>query len=205
VDLEIEITHERPLALDKRSFDSDGRLTATECVLTRANVCPYVGREIIDYGQLGLEPDRIYNLYRDAGALKSAASSLNGKPLLLEHTAVSAADPKQWLTVGTVSDCRWEAPDRIVGTVSVWNADAIRAIESGALKDLSCAYRYKAVMTSGVSPSGEPFDGRMVGPIEWNHISLVDMGRVRGAMVGDAALARQVTLERAIPGYGRLK
>jgi hypothetical protein len=204
MDIEIELD-ERPLAFDRRSIDSDGRMTATNCVLTRANVCPYVGREINEYERLGLDPDRTYQLYRDAAALKAAASSLNGKPLLLEHTPVSAADPKQWLTVGTVSDCRWEEPDRIVGTVSVWNEDAIRAIESGALKDLSCAYRYKAVMTPGVSPSGEPFDGRMVGPLEWNHLALCDIGRVDGAMVGDSALPTREQLERLIPGYHRLK
>nr|DAK77260.1 MAG TPA: prohead serine protease [Caudoviricetes sp.] len=178
-------------------------MTATECVLTRSNVCPYMGHEVPDYEQLGLEPERVYYLYRDPVALKAAVSSLNGKPLLLDHVLVSASDPQKSLQVGTVVDCRW-AGDRIVGTVVVWDQKAIDAIESRELRDLSCGYRYSAVKQSGVAPDGDRYDLLMTGPIEWNHVALVRIGRVEGAFVADSAPDQRAEVARLIPHLDRL-
>ena len=200
--MEIDIEIPGPLAFDRRSTDRDGRLTATECVLTRANVCGYLGSEIPECEQLGLRSDQLYQLYRDPVALRAAMPGLNGKPLMIAHVVVNASDPQQMMVAGTVHDCRWEG-DRIVGTVSVWQADAIAAIESGALKDLSCGYHYKCVMAPGVAPDGTPFDGRMRS-IEFNHIALVDVGRVDGAFVSDSAPDRRSALAKLIPNFYRL-
>jgi hypothetical protein len=202
MDIEIEIDC-GGVAFDRRTVDSDGRMTATECVLTRSNVCPYVGYEVPDYEQLGLDPNHVYYLYRDPAALKAAMPGLNGKPLLLDHVLVSASDPKQSLQVGTVVDCRW-AEDRIIGTVVVWDQKAITAIESKELRDLSCGYRYRAVKTSGVAPDGDRYDILMTGPIEWNHVALVREGRVDGAFVADSALDRRAAVERLVPNFYRL-
>ena len=202
-DIEIEIPRSSrwPLALDKRSFDSDRRLTITDCVISASQVNPYIGAEIPDWQALGLDPDALYPMYRDPAALKAAMPGLNGKPLLIEHASVSAADPKQHLQVGTVFDCRW-ANDRILGTVSVWDENAIHGIETNVQRDLSAGYRYTPKMTPGVA-NGESFAGRMVA-IEFQHVALVPQGRVSGAQVGDAAPTRY-PLTRVIPGYGRLR
>lgn len=188
MDLEIEIPDSRPLALDRRSYDPDGRLTVTGCVISAAQVNPYIGREIPDGDTLGLDPDRMYNLYRDPAALKAATKLFDGVPLLIDHAAVSAADPKQLLVVGTVRDCEWR-DGKVSGTLNVWDADAIRGIESNLQRDLSAGYRYVCKMTPGRTADGEEFDGRMVSIIP-NHVALVTQGRVFGAMVGDAAPRR---------------
>jgi hypothetical protein len=200
--IEVEIPDSAGLAFDRRTVDSDGRMTATECVLTRANVCPYVGCEVTDYEQLGLDPNRVYYLYRDPAALKAAMPGLNGKPLLLDHVLVSATDPKKSLQVGTVVDCRW-ASDRIVGTVVVWDQAGIDGIESKELRDLSCGYRYKPVMKSGVAPDGDRYDILMTG-IEFNHVALVREGRVDGAFVADSAFDERAAVEALVPNLYRL-
>lgn len=202
--IEVEMPDSRPLAFDRRTVDSDGRMTATECVLTRANVCPYIGAEIPEYERLGLDPNMTYMCYRDPAALKAAMPGLNGKPLMMDHVLTSATDPQKALTVGTVIGCRWSG-DSIIGTVVVWDRTAIDAIESKELRDLSCGYRYSAVLKSGVAPNGERYEIFMTGPIEFNHIALVREGRVDGAFVADSAYGSpSAELLKLIPHLNRL-
>ena len=50
------------LAMDRatsvRSFDADGRLHVARSNISKANVCPYLGREIPDWERLGLDGDK---------------------------------------------------------------------------------------------------------------------------------------------------
>jgi hypothetical protein len=177
----------RGLAMDRRSKDSEGRLTVTRCLVTSASVCAYKGSEIPGWESMGLDPDKIYDLWRDSEALAAACSNLNGQPLMADHIGVSAQSPQQSMIVGTLSDAEWDGKN-IYATISVWDANAIRDIESGARRDLSCGYKYTPDMTPGKTPAGERYDGVMRGPFEWNHIALVPLGRVVGAQVSDHAL-----------------
>jgi hypothetical protein len=203
VDIFIEIPARRRLALDRRSTDSAGRLTVTDCVITASQVNDYLGREVPGAEALDLSPDRIYRMYRCPEALKAATPALNGQPLMLDHIAVSAADPQQQRIIGTVSDARWDGA-RILATISVWDGEAIRLIETNTQRDISAGYAYVPDMTPGSTPSGERYDGVMRGPLEWNHIALVGAGRVSGAQVADSALNGRAQLARLIPNLDRL-
>ena len=68
------------LALDRsmRHKDQDGRLHVANCRLSKATVNPYRGREIPQSQQLGLDPERIYQLYRAPDELSAAAASSSG-------------------------------------------------------------------------------------------------------------------------------
>lgn len=174
------------LASDKRTYSDTGMLTVTGCTITAAVVSPYLGREILGVNPtLALDPERLYFMYRDAAALKAAVPLIDGKPLLIDHEGVSAADPRQQLIIGTVRDCRWVAP-KVVGTVEVWSAVGIEGIETKVRRDLSLGYSYVPDMTSGTI-NGQSYDGVMRGPIRPNHLALIPEGRVIGAMVSDAA------------------
>jgi uncharacterized protein len=203
-DIEIEIPRspERGLALDKRSYSPDGWLQVTDCVISAAQVNPYQGREVPDYHVLGLDPDRIYQLYREPAALKAAVPLFNGIPLLADHAPVSADDPKQQLIVGTVGDCRWDS-GRVMGTISVWVAYSIRGIEQNIQRDLSAGYHYRPVKQAGVAPGGERYE-IVMRDIVPQHVALVAVGRVTGAMVADAALDSRTVVERMIPHFFRL-
>lgn len=105
---------------------------------------------------------------------------------------------------GTVSDVRWKAP-YLVADLAVWDADAIARIRDGSQKEISCAYRYRAVVESG-TVGGAPFDLRMI-EISGNHVALVPEGRVgRDVVVADAALDIEIEIDMAaaIRGYRRL-
>lgn len=167
------------LAFDRqtlRRFDVDGRMHVERCNISKANVCPYYGREIPGYAALGLDPNRIYRLYRDPAELARAADSFRNLQLLMMHTPVNAADPRTEVTVGTIgSDVRFEAP-YLVASVAVWTAEAIALIESKQQAQLSSSYRYRPDMTPGTTPEGVAYDGVMR-DIMGNHVALVEEGR----------------------------
>ena len=194
---DIEIT------FDRRSTDIDGRLHVTDCILTAAQVNAYFGSEIP--GGESLDPNAIYQLYRHPDALKAAVSLFENLPLMIDHIVVSAADPKQQMIIGSVSNARWQN-GQILGDIAVWDQSAIDLIESGKQRDLSAGYRYRAVMTPGTTPGGTPYDGVMRDLVP-NHLALVTEGRVAGAQVADSALDCEIEIDFAarIRGYTRLK
>jgi hypothetical protein len=179
------------LAMDRRMETIDGHLIVHECNITKANVCPYLGAEIPNSEALGLKPDKIYNLYRDAAELQAAVKTYDRVQLLMQHVAVSADAPQQFITVGTVSNARFLHP-YIKADLTVWTREGIEAIgtpeQPGKQRELSCGYRYVADMTPGTSPEGEKYDGRMT-QIVCNHIALVEAGRAGpDVLVADARL-----------------
>lgn len=159
-----------------RRFDADNRMHVECCNLSKAVVNPYYGREIPGHEALGLDPSRIYQLYRHPDELVKAADSFNNMPLLITHVGVNADDPKMNLTVGTIgSDARFEAP-YLKASIAVWTSEAIALIESKKQAQLSSSYRYTPDMTPGVTSGGVAYDGIMR-DIVANHVALVEQGR----------------------------
>jgi hypothetical protein len=180
------------LAMDRgaRSKDINGWLHVRDCRISKANVCPYLGKEIPESETLGLNPEQVYYLYRDASALRAAAASFERVPLMIVHVAVTADEPNKQKIIGAVSNVRWQAP-YLVADLTVWDGEGIEAIESERQAELSPGYHYRPEMTSGVH-EGERFDGRML-DIAANHLAIVDVGRTGpDVIVNDEAL-RNVT------------
>lgn len=176
------------LAFDRatvRSFDNDGRLHIEVTPISKANVCPYYGREIPNSKALGLLPDKVYYLLRDPKELAKAATTFNNIPLLNEHIPVTAADPQKMAVVGsTGTDAEFDGT-YLKNSLVVWDADSIAGIETDEKKELSSAYRYVADMTPGVH-EGQPYDGVMR-DIVGNHVALVIEGRAGSdVVVGDS-------------------
>lgn len=176
------------LAFDRatvRSFDKDGRLHIEVTPISKANICPYYGREIPNSRSLGLQPDKVYYLLRDPKELAKAALTFNNIPLLNEHIPVTAADPQKMAVVGsTGTDAEFDGT-YLKNSLVVWDADSIAGIETDEKKELSSAYRYVADMTPGVH-EGQPYDGVMR-DIVGNHVALVIEGRAGSdVVVGDS-------------------
>lgn len=167
------------LAFDKasaRSFDADGRMHVARTPISKANVCPYMGSEIPGWQSLGLDPAKIYQLYRDPEELEKAASTFNNLPLLRRHIQVSADAPMKDDVVGSIgSDVSFEAP-YLMASLCIWDAEAIAGVDAEAVEELSSAYRYDADMTPGTAPDGTRYDGVMRN-IRGNHLALVETGR----------------------------
>lgn len=167
------------LAFDRmsmRTYDADQRLHVEACNISKATVNPYYGREIPNAEGLGLDPDKVYRLYRDPVELEKAAPTFARLQLLDLHTAVDIDDPKLEHTCGTVgSDVRFQDP-YLKASLAVWTRGAIDGILKKRTAQLSCSYRYRADMTPGVTSGGLAFDGVMR-DIVGNHVALVKEGR----------------------------
>jgi len=171
------------LAFDRsaRTIDADGRLHVARSHISKACISPYYGREIPGFESLGLEPDKIYRLFRDPVELERGAETFARLPVLSEHVPVTVDAPRPDLVVGAIgSDIVFSAP-YLDADLSVWDAAAIAGIETGVVKELSCAYRYVPVMESGEYES-QQYDGRMT-EIKGNHLALVPMGRAGSDVV----------------------
>jgi hypothetical protein len=190
-----------------RTFDRDGRLRVAVTNISKANVCPYIGREIPGWDALGLDPDRTYRLYRDPEELEKAAETFNNIPVLAQHVRVSADDHRPEEVVGaTGSDARFDAP-YLTNSMIVWAAAAIKAIENSSQREISAAYRYEPDMTSGRTPDGEAYDGVMRN-LNGNHVALVTEGRAGPDVIVADGRVRDVALSsyfQMFPHARRLK
>lgn len=176
------------LALDKdtvRDKDRDGRLKVKIANISKANVCPYRGKEIPGWEKLGLDPDRIYNLFRDPEELKKGAESSNGVPLLRKHIKVSADDHQPYEVVGSLGTDGDFDGTYLTNSLFVNARDAIDDIESKKKRELSMGYHYTPDMTPGKF-GDKAFDGVMRN-IVVNHVALVEDGRAGpDVVVGDS-------------------
>jgi hypothetical protein len=166
------------LAFDKasaRTIDKDGRMHVSRSNISKANVCPYMGKEIPGWKELGLDAEKIYRLYRDPEELAKGAPTFNNLPILLDHTYVSAEKPEKERVIGSMSGAEFGDP-YLAADLCFWDKAAIDAINAEAIEELSSAYHYKADMTPGTTPEGEAFDGVMR-DIVGNHLALVEKGR----------------------------
>lgn len=182
--------HVERLALDRasvRTYDEFGRLHVKVANISKANICPYYGREIPGAEQMGLEPNRIYRLLRCPEELAKAAATANNIPLLDQHLRMTADEPQKENIVGsTGTDATFTAP-YLSNSLVVWSEDGIADVEAETKRELSCSYRYRADMTPGVH-EGEPYDGVMR-DIVFNHVAIVPEGRAGSdVLIGDAAL-----------------
>lgn len=177
--------------------DQDGHLHVALNPISKANICPYYGREIPDADKFGLKSDQIYQLYRDPKELAKAAQTFNGKPLLILHKPQSAEDHSRELTVGSVNNVKWDAP-YLKAELDIWDGEAIAGINSGEQRQLSCGYRYVADMTPG-EIDGVRYDGRMT-EIQGNHVALVELGRAGSdVVVGDSAIQPSEVIVETVP------
>lgn len=197
-----------PIAFDKasvRSVDANGFLHVEATPISKATVNPYYGREIPDYQKLGLEADKVYHMLRDPKELAAAASTFNNLPLLDKHIPLdkfNLEDPevKKHLVGSTGTDAEFEAP-YLVNSLVIHTAGGIKAVESKTMRELSCAYRYIAVMTPGIY-EGQRYDGVMT-EISGNHVSLVEEGRAgHDVKVMDARHRRGVDYRKISAAMG---
>ncbi|ANI18580.1 hypothetical protein A9C11_23060 [Pseudomonas citronellolis] len=175
-----------------RRIDADGRLHVSVSPISKANVCPYFGREIPGGEAMGLDPDRIYQLYRDPGELAKAVATFNSIPLLSKHIPVSAADPQKEFVVGATGSNAEFVDPFLRNSLVIWDASAISGINTNEQRELSSAYRYVADMTPGISPEGVPYDGRMT-EIVGNHVALVPVGRAGADVLVSDSLPEELT------------
>lgn len=83
-----------------RTKDSNGYMHVAVSNLTKEQVVPYMGDSIPGYKELGLEPDKVYQIYRPADEIEKAVETFNGLPLMLDHWDMDAENIPKDKVVG---------------------------------------------------------------------------------------------------------
>jgi hypothetical protein len=167
--------------------DDDGRLRLAGALLTQAGVSRYKGAELLRDGRArGIDPNKIYRLFRPADELRRAAAGFAGVPLLARHAHVTAASPQPSLVCGVVGNPVFRSP-YLTADVTVWTRDAINDLKTGIKPQLSAAYNFSADMDPGEF-GGMRYDGVMR-DIAPNHIAIVERSRRADAVPGEALAA----------------
>lgn len=169
--------HQYAYDRSSRTYSADGALHVTGCRISKANICPYYGWEIPNNAALGLQPSRLYRLYRDPAELAAAADTFRNLPLLIRHVPVTPEQPAKDSWVGSIgSTISFDGTYLVADLLTVQTADAIGLVEAGAQEELSSSYRYTADMTPGNHPTLGAYDGVMRNIIG-NHVAIVEEGR----------------------------
>ena len=168
-----------------RTTDLNGHLIVESTIITKAGVNEYLGKEIVDYENLGLDPNRIYRLLRCPEELRKSLDSFKSLQLTIKHIEVGSDKPEKEYTVGSLgSEIGFDGTD-VSTSLRIYDGEAIRLIESGKLEELSAGYFYYPDMTQG-EYNGEQYDGIMR-DIHGNHVALVHRGRIgRDAIIKDS-------------------
>jgi hypothetical protein len=174
-----------------RHKDSNGYMHVDKSNITKEQVAPYMGDSIPEWQELGLDPKKVYNIYRPAEELKKAVPTFNGLPLMLEHWDMDAdtiGNVKEHVVGSLGTDANYEAP-YLTNSITIIDAKAIEAVENGTFKELSAGYTCKLDMTGGIF-DGQAYDGVMR-EIKGNHVALVPEGRAgHDVKVADASFSK---------------
>lgn len=168
--------------------DEHADLVARDSRIARTGVQTYLARElglhkVID----SIRPNDMVRLYRPPEQVfkQSAMDSFQLVPLTLEHPVDALVTEDNWqaVVVGTVRDAK-QSGEYVTATVTVSSRDAKAAVRAGKI-GLSAGYSFDLDFTSGVSPSGEAYDGIQTN-IYGNHVALVSKARCGAACrIGD--------------------
>ena len=167
-------------APSQRRVDENGFMHVDSCHITKEQVVKYYGREIPGWRELGLDPERLYNVFRPGDEIEKAATTFDGLPLQLQHHIDSADEPQTEFRVGSISRPVWRAP-YLDCDLHITNGAAISAVEHGDFKEISAAYLYEPVIESGEF-DGTPYEIVMRN-LRGNHVALVPKGRAGADVV----------------------
>ena len=170
-----------------RTYDDNGYLHVAVSNITKEQIAPYTGDTVPNWRELGLEPKKVYQIYRPAEEIEKGAKTFNGLPLALDHWEMDASNmPKDKIVGSLGTDAEFKAP-YLTNSLTVTDADAINKINNGEYREISAGYLCDVVMESGMY-DGKAYDGIMKN-IRGNHVALVREGRAgHDVRVADSAL-----------------
>lgn len=185
------------MALDRaasvRSFDQDGRMHVAVANISKAQIRPYLGKEIPGWDDetkthaLGLDPKKTYKMLCPPEELEKAAATFNGIQFLKDHKPVDVGEPRKRDLIGCLGTGAVYNHPYLQNSLHVWTQDGIDFIESQERRELSCGYHYEPDMTPGAY-EGEAYDG-VIRNMRGNHVTICEEGRAGpDVLVGDSRL-----------------
>lgn len=178
-----------------RAYDDYGRMNITQCNISKECVSPYRGSSLPGWRVLGLNPDRLYYIYRPAEELIRAADSFNNVPVTIEHpNQLDTPDTPQERVGTTGTDTRFEAP-YLVTSMKLWDKDAIEGVENSTRRELSIFPSFFDLDMTPGEFMGQAYDG-VARNISGNSVALTIKGRVGAeCAVGDSQDQEETLME----------
>lgn len=175
--------YKKAKASDARFKTPFNHLKVEDCVLTAESVDSYLGKELPQRD--GIDPEKIYNVYRPLAELKKAVDTYNEVPLVNEHYFVdgNVTNKDKWL--GTSGSHATIKDGKLYNSIAIWDKDGVDLAEK-VKKGLSCGYSYNLVDEKGEF-NGKPYDFKMT-DIVCNHVALVGSPRVQVARLADSLM-----------------
>lgn len=139
----------------------------------------HVGEQAYNGWEVGITDQKVVYVKREPQDVFDEASlnSIKGKPVTLNHPdeLVNSKNFKDYV-VGFIDEV-WQDGDNIVGVIVIQDEKAIKAVETGELKDLSLGYTARLVKDE---------DGKLKQTeIVINHLAIVGEGRAKNARIVD--------------------
>lgn len=186
-----------------RHTDNNGHLVVDRTVITKAAVNPYSGASIPRWQELGLDPNKEYNLLRDPEELRKSLPTFKAIPLMIRHIPIDANNPEIESVIGAIgSDFEMDEEGRVWSLIRVTTQEGIDYIESKELGELSAGYAYDADMTSGTW-NGQAYDGIMRN-IHGNHVAIVNRGRIGSDAIIADSIEGQLMAKKIVMPKGEL-
>lgn len=165
--------------------DENGWLRIEGVELTRETVNKYLGKELDPDGKQGLEPEKVYNVYRSPEALDDAIDKFTTIDVSNEH---DMDEPDNHIvSKGSVAsaEIKLDNGQKVVqGDVVIKDKPNIDAIAKKVLNAFSVGYKSVLDFVAGTTPWGEPYDVKIVKIIP-NHLKLTNNPRVKTATITD--------------------
>ena len=178
-----------------RTYDDYGRMNITQCNISKECVSPYRGASLPGWRELGLNPERLYYIYRPAEELVRAADSFNNVPVTIEHpNQLDTPDTPQERVGTTGTDTRFEAP-YLVASMKLWDKDAIEGVENSTRRELSIFPSFFDLDMTPGEFMGQAYDA-VARNISGNSVALTIKGRVGAeCAVGDSQDQEETLME----------
>ena len=165
------------------------RLTADGYLVGEVR-CARTGIQQYHASDIGLEGDRLVNVYRPESTVFDRASlaTFAGKPVTLLHPpeAVTSDTWRQY-AVGDIGEDIARDGDFVRVPIKLMDAAAIKAVQDGT-REISMGYTCAIKFGDGVAPDGTPFEATQTGPLRINHLAVVPHARGGSALrIGDGA------------------
>ena len=186
----------------RSEIDVNGFKVIEAMPISKVGVFPYLGKQIDYDGEMGLEPNRIYNVFRSPEALfdADAIKSFNGKPFIDNHEMLgqgfTPVDKRP--ADGTIYNVRqsMDMPEYLIADTNIFTDKMIKKIADGK-RELSLGYRCQYVPQAGVY-NGTPYEFIQTN-LRGNHLALVEHGRCGSSVcVCDGALITMDSLPKEI-------
>lgn len=179
--------------MGKSSIDQNGFRRQTANPVSMVGVFPYTGEQIDYDGSMGLEPKRVYWVFRPPEELfhPEALESFNGIPIRIGHVMLGenfkAVDDEP--ADGCIYNARQslDMPEYLIAEFCIYTDKMKDVLSKGKVKELSLGYRCQYVPCNG-SYKGKAYDFKQVN-LRGNHLALVEHGRCGSSVcVCDKAL-----------------